>query len=71
MNSLISILSAASDKYGSPYLLGFMEHYNLSGLIDATEEQAAEYIEIVGISKDGQRGAAECLLSSTKTATAR
>lgn len=44
MNSLISILSAASDKYGSPYLLGFMEHYNLSGLIDATEEQAAEYI---------------------------
>lgn len=49
MSELIEVLSQASDKYGSPYLVGFMDEYQLSGLKDATEEQIKEYIRNVGL----------------------
>lgn len=39
----ITLLSAASDHYGQPYLIGFMDEYGLHSLSEATAEQAEEY----------------------------
>lgn len=50
----IETLSRASDRYGNPYLLGFMDRYHLTCLLDATEEQAREYIREVGLERVGK-----------------
>lgn len=57
----IETLSRASDRYGNPYLLRFMERYHLfmeryrlTRLLDATEEQAREYIREVGLERVGK-----------------
>ncbi len=71
MESTISIISHASDRYGSPYLLGFMEEYHLSGLIEATEEQAEEYAIKTGLLPEKHGGKTICLLSSTGMAMAK
>lgn len=44
MSELIRVLDNASDRYGYPYVVGFLERYHLSGLCEATEEQVGEYI---------------------------
>ena len=48
MAELIGIISRASSRYGDK-LLDFMDRYHLHGLIEATEEQAREYIETEGL----------------------
>jgi len=45
MNELIKILDDASDRYGNPHVIGFLERYHLSGFIEATKEQLSEYIQ--------------------------
>ncbi len=42
-NKYITLISKASNRYGNPYLTGFMEEYNLNCLSEATAEQAEEY----------------------------
>jgi len=49
MSELIKILDDASDRYGNPHVLGFLERYHLSGFFEATEEQVKEYIQEEGL----------------------
>jgi hypothetical protein len=39
----VSVISAASDKYGNPLLTDFMEEAQVYGLKDCTQEQAHQY----------------------------
>lgn len=47
-DSLIQIISQASDRYGDR-LLDFLERYHLPGLMFATTEQLQEYISTEGL----------------------
>ena len=49
MSELIKILDDASDRYGYPYVTGFLERYHLRGFYEATEEQVKEYIHEEGL----------------------
>lgn len=49
MSELIKILDDASDRYGNPHVLGFLERYHLSGFLEATEEQIRAYITEEGL----------------------
>ena len=52
----IHLISQASDRYGSPYLLGLMDEYGVSCLADIEQEQAkAYYIKYIGGKRNGKQ----------------